>query len=87
MHRELTTDERDRLLNSTTGRDGLLVRLLLLTGCRISEALNLRTDDVITNVPEPFGTIADLAGHNTIATTQRYIRITEADRVEAIGKL
>ena len=54
MHRELTHNERSAVLKQTTGRDRLLLTVLLETGCRISEALGIRIEDIVLNVPNPY---------------------------------
>ena len=178
MHRELTHTERKAILKQAEGRDRLLLTVLLETGCRISEALNIRVEDVVLGVPNPYlvihtlkrrkpidrtvplrdglqsalagavqagtgktflfesgkrpgqpisrqqahniitkafqcasierasshscratfvsilhragvpvGVIADLVGHANIGSTQKYIRITEDDRINAVNKL
>ena len=54
MHRELSTSERNAVLKQATGRDRLLLTVLLETGCRISEALGMRIEDIVLNVPKPY---------------------------------
>ena len=54
MHRELTQKERTAVLKQASGRDRLLLTVLLETGCRISEALGIRIEDIVLNVPNPY---------------------------------
>jgi integrase len=64
--RSLTADEARRLLASTTGRDYLFWRVLVLTGARIGEVLALKREDLIGDALR----IDESAVHGTLKCTK-----------------